>query len=80
MSAKPVFFRAVRQLAMVISGPNWPSVAGATMATTFLPAWIRLITSIIKVLESMAPKGQLCTQLPHSMHFFSSISQMPYSS
>ena len=80
MSAKPIFLRAVLQLAMVISGPNCPSTDGATMATTRFPARIRLMTSTRKVLELMAPKGQLWMHMPHWMHFFSSMTQMPYSS
>ena len=79
-SAKPAFLRAVLQLAKVISSPNWPSVAGASMATTFFPALIKRMTSTIKVLEPMAPNGQLWMHAPHWMHFFSSITQIPYSS
>ena len=80
MSAKPIFFKAVLQLAMVMSGPNWPSTAGAIIATTLFPARIKLITSTMKVLEPMAPKGQLWMHIPHWIHLFSSMTQMPYSS
>ena len=71
---------AFRQLAMVMSGPNCPSVAGASIAYTCFPALIALITSTIQVLEPMAPNGQLWMHLPQRIHFSSSITEMPYSS
>ena len=45
ISANPSFFRALRMAAMLASFPNWPSVAGAHMATTRLPARMARITS-----------------------------------
>ena len=49
------------------------------MATTFLPALIASITCTTYTLEEIAPNGQLLTQAPHWIHFFSSIWQIPVS-
>ena len=80
ISLNPIFFKASRILVMEISLPNCPSVAGATIAYTGLPANISLIMSTTKVLDPIAPNGQLWIQCPHWIHFSSSITQMPFSS
>ena len=80
ISENPTFLQAVLILSIVISAPNEPSIAGATIATTFLPDVIALITSTISVLEPIAPNGQACMQCPHLIHLLSSISHIPFSS
>ena len=77
ISSKPAFFSAMRQESGVMSGPNCPSTAGATMATTLFPARIIWITSTRKVFAPRAPKGQAWMQWPHWMHLLSSIMQSP---
>src|SRR5699024_9319758 len=79
-SVKPSSFIAFLQLAIVMSGPNCPSVAGASIAYTCFPDLIALITSTIHVLEPIAPNGQLWIHFPQRIHFSSSITEMPYSS
>ena len=80
ISSNPIFLHAVLMLSIVISTPNEPSIAGATIATTLLPALISFITSTISVLEPIAPNGQACIHCPHFIHLLSSISQIPFSS
>ena len=76
-SWKPIFLRAVLQLARVISAPNCPMVAGANMAYTRFPACIALMISTINVLEPMAPNGHLWIHAPHLIHFSSFITAIP---
>ena len=69
ISSKPSSMMAFRRLAMVISSPNCPSSAGATMATTLLLERMALITSTTKVIVPIAPNGK-CYALPAGDTFF----------
>ena len=80
ISANPIFLQAVRILDIVISLPNCPSIAGANIATTFLPASISFIIATMSVFEPIAPNGHLWIHCPQRIHFSSSITQMPFSS
>ena len=52
----------------VMSGPNWPTKAGATAAMTRSPWLMDWMTWKIWLLSAMAPKGQFTRHMPQDTH------------
>ena len=75
-SSKPAAFSAPTRLLTV--PPNWPMMAGATMAMTCLSvSCMAFRTSTICERSTIAPKGHDFRHLPQEMHFSGSICSLP---
>ena len=61
----------------VALGPNCPTMAGATMATTLSPRRMARPSWKICDLSAMAPNGQLTMHWPQPTHFLGSMEALP---